>query len=368
MRRWKNLALWVMAAAVCVTCMNDIFLPKWTKDLASTYTVNGFYAEEKDSLDVVFFGSSQVGCGISPMEIYERTGIRSYALATGSQSIICTYYWIREMEKYQKPKVIALDTWMAIDESIIDDGANRNALDYMKLSMNKMNAAFALESAYKEKYGFESTPASYALPILRFHDRWKELEWNDIAYWFSDKHFARKGYCPSGLVFEDPERKGYGGISSDPSEEPREIADYQTEYLQKIIDFCKEKQIELLLIKTPLGIYSSGLHNTISEIADKNGIPFVDLNMKKEWEAAGIKYPADFQAPVHMNLNGANKVSNYLADYMLKNYKPLADAVNGRKRPEEWERQLEEYRRYEEPFRQEMRKAVSKEGRSASSP
>lgn len=366
MQRWKSLVIWVMAAAVCVICMNYVFLPKWTQDLASTYTVNGFYAEEKDSLDVVFFGSSQVGCGISPMEIYEKTGMRSYVLGTGSQSIICTYYWIREMEKYQKPEVVVLDTWMAVDESIIDDGANRNALDYMKFSMNKMNAAFDLQRAYNEKYGFESTPASYALPILRFHDRWKELEWNDVAYWFSDKRFARKGYCPSGILYSG-KQKGYRGIRPDPKEERWAMSDHQAGYLQKIIDYCKEEQINLLLVKTPLANYNVSLHNAISDIAADNQVPFVDLNMKREWKEAGMEIETDFQSPAHLNLSGANKVSAYLSDYLLKNYKSLAESVEGRERSPEWDRQLEEYRSYEEPFRKELRKAVKQAGQSASS-
>ena len=67
----RNCIIWILIIVLHLQVLNLIFLPKNTDALAATTVINGFYAEEKDSLDVVFFGSSQVALGISPMDLRE---------------------------------------------------------------------------------------------------------------------------------------------------------------------------------------------------------------------------------------------------------------------------------------------------------
>ena len=45
----------------------------------------GFYAEEANSLDAVFIGSSTLRSSINPVELYKDFGITSYVIATSSQ-------------------------------------------------------------------------------------------------------------------------------------------------------------------------------------------------------------------------------------------------------------------------------------------
>lgn len=367
MKAKLRLLAWVLACAAVIACLNPVFVPKWTQDLATSFTIDGFYAEEKNSLDVVFFGSSQVVCGISPMKIYEKNQIKSYVLGTGSQPLPCTYYWLLEMVKYQKPKAVVVDTWMAVDESVLDDETTRHAMDYMRFSANKIRAAFDVERVFRGRDGFESTAASYLIPLLRFHSRWKELSPYDISYLFADKHFVRKGYCPGGIVYEG-DRKDYQGVKEDDSFPRREMSAYQREYLQKIIEYCKKEQITLLFVKTPLYYYDAGLHNTVADIAKENDVPFLDFNMRQTWSAANLDDTADFQSPAHLNISGADKISDYLADYLTE----LSPSLKEEKTPSEntalWDRQLAEYRAYEKPYRQALSKAISAKSRSASSP
>ena len=43
-----------------------------------------FYDEPKNTLDVIFIGSSHVMCSVYPMELYDRYGIASYLQALRS--------------------------------------------------------------------------------------------------------------------------------------------------------------------------------------------------------------------------------------------------------------------------------------------
>ena len=61
----------------------------------------GLLALESDSVDVLFLGTSLVMFGVSPMEIYERTGICSYNLATVAQPLECSYYILKDAFRTQ---------------------------------------------------------------------------------------------------------------------------------------------------------------------------------------------------------------------------------------------------------------------------
>lgn len=270
---------------------------------------------------------------------------------------------MKEAVKYQKPKVVVFDTLMAVEESILDDGANRNALDYMHFSSNKMQAILAVDQVYD----FDSTPASYMLPILRYHDRWKELSKEDVSYIFSDKHFVRKGYCPQSGIYVRPGGT-YQGISVDLEVPEREITDYQREYLQKIIDFCEEEEIALVLIKTPMVAYTQESYNVIEKIARENQVPYIDMNITDVWQAAGMDYQTDFQGAQHLNINGADKVSDYLGEFLLENYPALAEQVEKAPTSAQWEEDLKEYQDLVRPIREEMEAQITAGSQSASSP
>ena len=92
---------------------NGILMPKTYINNSvwpSTSKFNQFYDMDKDSVDVLFIGSSVVANAFSPQEIYDSYGIRSYNLASQQQSVFFNYYWLKEALKYQSPKVVVMDT------------------------------------------------------------------------------------------------------------------------------------------------------------------------------------------------------------------------------------------------------------------
>ena len=64
---------------------------------------------EANSVDVLFLGTSHVGKGISPMKIYENTGIKSYNLFTSMQGVESSFFLLENALKRQQPKVVFLD-------------------------------------------------------------------------------------------------------------------------------------------------------------------------------------------------------------------------------------------------------------------
>lgn len=349
-KKWKKGILAVTWLLICILSLmelNNIFVPKWTDDLAPTLTIDGFYAEKRNSLDVIFFGTSQALYGFSPMELYEDTGIKSYVCGTGSQSIVCTYYWLREALKYQKPKVVIVETMGAVDESVLSDGAMHCALDYMRFSPDKVKAVMAVD----KNYDFETSPLEYLVPVLKYHDRWKELTSEDFTYQFGDKDYFLKGHRVGDSIYADTKTDG---IKVKHPENMVEMQDYQTEYLQKIIDYCKKEKVKLVLTKTALPLYSEESHNAIQKIADENDVPFLDYNVRKVWQDAGMDYLTDFADLPHLNINGATKTTRYMGNYLLQNYPEIAVDLEKQKTDEKWAEDLKKYKEYLIPKKEQL--------------
>ena len=381
-RQWILLAGLLFALCVSLLFLTKLLAPKWTSALATSSTVDGFYAEEEDSLDVIFYGSSQIVLGVSPMEIYEKYGIKSYDLATGSQPFGATRYWVEETHRTQPQAVAVVEVMLALDEGTMSEGAIRESLDEMHFSGVKNRAIQSICETY------ELDTADFYFPLLRYHDRWEELTKEDFTYLWKDKTFVRKGYYPlagyeysefEGLDFPetedvkeenvttafkesnrveewdivsdaDSDTNGKDGLENETNSveiELAEIPTYNAAYLQETIDYCKENNIPLLLLKTPLIKWTVAQHNTIQKIADENGVTFLDMNDKTIYQEMEIDPAYDFQGADHLNSKGAKKVSDYLGEYLIENYGVDKTGNEGKKErlEETWHSQLQAYNR-----------------------
>ena len=70
------------------------------------YRARGFYGEEKDSLDVVAIGNSDLASGFSPMELWKTHGISGFACGEPNQTIDQSVRLLQEVLTCQRPKVV----------------------------------------------------------------------------------------------------------------------------------------------------------------------------------------------------------------------------------------------------------------------
>lgn len=73
---------------------SNIFIPNWKidKQEGQNYITKGFYSENKNSLDVLFVGSSNMYRGITTMTLYAKYGITSYTFGNTSARAWNIYY------------------------------------------------------------------------------------------------------------------------------------------------------------------------------------------------------------------------------------------------------------------------------------
>lgn len=278
------------------------------KSIHGTIQARDMYIQPSNTIDVVFMGSSHVHCDINTALLWQKYGIAGYDYSAAEQPLWITYHYLKEICKYQKPKLIVLDmfsparfkenyqyTWLS------------ESLQGMRFSWNK--ASMLLASCELDKL------PDYFPDIVSYHSRYSGLTTKDIQYLLETKENreAFKGYTPywgtSPQMQPNLTQKSSGAITVK-----------SEEYLQKIIDYTKDNEIELFLIVSPYVTTSSDelVYNRVHEIADMNNISFNSTNYA--YEKMNLDFATDFVDDSHLNYWGSCKYTEYLGEEIKNNY------------------------------------------------
>ena len=262
-----------------------------------TTKIRGFYQEEKDSLDFVFVGSSQLYAHIAPAVLWRDYGITSYDFAANEQPLWISYFYIKEALKNQKPKAIVLEVFTIYGDDYEEEGVNHINLDDLPLSLNKLRAIH--HSVPKElRY-------SYYFDLAKYHSTWSSLDKDKYLASFSDEPDPMKGYSP--FVFE----KNYENVARAEvvnQKEEAQIPERALEWLDKIVELTKEEGVDLIFLKTPNGNEERQmLYNSMTRYAEEKEIPFLNLNTVLDGEA-------------HINIIQAEKVTQAVGEYLVSRY------------------------------------------------
>ena len=306
-----KVAGFLLVLLASVICLTYIFINKWTSVCYESSVPTEFYKLDKNSIEVAFFGSSQVAQGISGMELYEDYGISAYTLGTARQPMLATYAWLKECYKTQKIKLAVIDT-AALYYKTVPETRYRQAFDNMKLSWNKIQALLAHRS-----HGAKDPFFSYIFRISKYHSRWNDLDEDDFTFYLDDHMVFRGNALYSDKVTLDINALAY---DNDKPSATAAMNSFEVEYMEKFIDFCEENGIELLLIKTPRTDWNITQHEQVAEFAAQHELPFLDLCSMDALEAMGIDSVNDFMDKKHLNISGAEKMSRYIGAYLKENY------------------------------------------------
>lgn len=302
--------------------------PKYATSLVEGSMISQYYNESKDH-EVVFIGDCEVYANFSPMVMYEEEGIKAYIRGSSQQLIWQSYYILEETLKYEIPKVVVFNVNSMRYSEPVSEEYNRLTIDYMKWSKQKVDI---INASMTE----EESIWYYIFPILRYHSRYDKLTEEDFEYLFKRKDNTFNGFLVN---------KNVKPVENLPVQ--RKLATYQFEdicydYLNKITKLCKDNGIELVLIKAPslYPYWYDEYDEQIRNYAEENDIAF--YNLKNNVEEIGIDYSTDtYDGGLHLNLNGATKLSKFFAKLLKENYN-LTDCRGDSL----YEQKLEEYKEF----------------------
>lgn len=308
-----SIIVFILIVILLLFLISPIFVPKWIsgEDNYITQIVRGFYAEKKNSLDVLFMGNSDMYRGMAPIELWDNYGIASYSYTSPGQRAWTGKYVLNDALKYQNPKIIVfnIDGIQSTNQST--ESCYRKSFDNMKLNYNKIKAI--MDPVYKNS---AANKLSYIFPIFRYHSRLTNLTNDDFKYAYGYNVFDNKGQ--DTIV----EIKAYNGEKSymENKGEKYEIPQKTKKYIDDIIQICKNKKIELILVEVPSAdSWSLAKSNAVAEYAKENDLTFIDFNLLlDEIEFDWTKDTPD--GGDHLNIYGAKKVSEYMGKYLKEKF------------------------------------------------
>ena len=291
----------------------------------------GFYAEPKNSIDVVMIGSSSVFPYYCAPQMYGETGIVMYPLSTNLQRPIAQLYLAKEALKRQKPELLVFELRMytAREIDMINNMAyTRGVTDNLRYSLNRAQAVLAMVNpeTRNDSVDPDADWQTYMFDIFKYHANWRSLRL--LSQWKSFRY-----------AVPDP-RKGYEGSTDvgpceliDFSGETEELAldEKQDLAIRNLLAYLTEKNQKALFVVSPYleDADTAKRLNTLERMITEKGFDYLDLN--DYYEEIGLSGSDDFSDyGNHTNIAGSVKVTRFFENWLKDRY-GLADRRGDRK-------------------------------------
>jgi len=258
-----------------------------------------YYLSEKNH-DLLIIGDCEVHENISPITLWEGFGITSYIRGGAQQLVWQSYYLLEDALRYETPEAVLFSVLAMKYGEPQREEYNRLNIGGMRLGASKFRA-IAASRIPGESY------LSYLFPLLRYHDRWRELSADDFKYYFRSLPVSHNGY----MMRCDVMPADIFPVAT-PLPDYR-FSDLSYKYLDKIAELCADNGIKLALLKAP-SLYPHW-HDEWDEqmavYAREHGLLYI--NTMEALDETGIDFNTDtYDKGLHLNVSGAEKASEYI--------------------------------------------------------
>lgn len=262
------------------------------------------FFSQKEDFDILFLGSSHTIYGIYPMELWDDYGLISYNMGGHGNRIPTDYIVLKEALKYTTPELVVIDCFNITSNRMYSD-----SIEQVHLSLDAFPLSFQKAQGIHELINDSSLESEFLWDFVTYHNRWDSLTQNDFKPELSVTKGAEMGVyvaVPNKITLISPSQKmeqDTNGII----------------YLEKIITLCQENDIDVLLTYLPFPSTEEDQKeaNRVSDIASKYHIPYINF-----LQIDGIvNYNTDcLDEGSHLNPSGGKKVTDYIGNYIMKNY------------------------------------------------
>lgn len=269
-------------------------------------TIDTFHDISEDSIEVIGYGSSRAWRSLDSMEMYENYGVGMYNYACYWQFFNTSYLFFQDSLESQSPKVVIFEVRninnLKMDTDIDGQIYATTALKWGQAKWEYLNQCFGTDL---DRY------LSYFIPIIAFHSNWSNITVEDLTTDSEEYSFDESmGY------YEFTEVNSVTPPDTSTFEE-YELGEASLEILDSLVETCEAENIEIIFYVAPHAD-AYNYSEAMATYAAENGCTFIDfLDYTDEIE---LDWETDFKDLAHLNDSGANKVSNFLAEYIVSNY------------------------------------------------
>ncbi len=309
--------------------------------------IKGFYEEDKNSLDLVILGASEVYSDFAPGFAYERDGVSSYLFATQANSILNYKSQLKNILSRQKDALVVIELNGAVygDEEEVTKEANlRNYADNVPLDGTKLEW---ISQNIRENH------AEYLFPIMKYHGVWSDLS-ADAKYrktiWQNKLRGYNylKGILNETGIFQSTQRSMNSSLA-ELADSKAPLSEIEEKGLRDLLEYCRSEKLNNvvfarfphIVVKRTYSRFERG--NTVGDIVAEYGFDY--LNFERDYAQTGLDETKDFYNLDHLNIYGQQKFTAYLTD-RLKSRCGLIPRTLNDKESAEWEECGSYYRAY----------------------
>ena len=277
----------------------------------------GFYAEPKNSLDIVMIGSSPTYSSCVFPELYGEYGIKAYPLASNVQRPVAGKYLVKEALKTQTPALFMFEMRMYVGEQLGLTGNlayTREVTDNLKYSFNRIDLINAMVT--DDIVSFDGEKYTYYFDIFKYHSNWYSLirpgQYRAWRYTYPD---PGKGYKITDKVGPIPTP------DAPHAEDAVELESYQEEALESLLAYLKETGSDALFYVAPYELKpgDAAKYGHIRDVVTAAGYDFLDMN--EYYNELELDFERDFSDyGIHTNAVGAKKCTQFLGEYLRTHY------------------------------------------------
>ncbi len=288
-----------------------------------------FYKKEKNTCDLIFVGSSHSYCTFDPAFFDENAGVDSFQMGMPLQLPASTYYELKEIFGYQKPKTVVMEVyWGVLGEDF---------------ELNQANQLFQVlkNDGLKEEYITDVFPfaekVKYSTDVLRYQGdyfAYKSNEYDEKIRNFikvyrtpDTKQEGIEEYGTKGFIYCDynmlPDEYDLTNQYKEMDGKDYKPSDVQMKYLEKIADLCNENGAQLIFVTSPIAPVSMGyiknydlINACINDFAEKHNIPYFDYNIINAEE--DLVTNENFRDDAHLNYSGAQIIDRHFLGLLEK--------------------------------------------------
>lgn len=275
-------------------------------------SLQGIY-KEKDSLDVVVVGASEVYASYCAPLAYEECGYTSYSYGVSGVPGSLYKAMIREVMSTQSPKLVIVElNGLLQKNSYYDRQGNLHAfIDNINSADNRM---MAINEAVDDDDRDDYKMINY---LNVYHNNWQNI----------GKCFTVLATRATVALERQSYLKGYAtfGKKATNSDINKVKSNYFTKKSQAIfedlLEYCDTcTDTAFLFVRFPHQNKNTeqDIYDKISDMVAKHGYSFVDFGYVKD--EIGIKPIEDYYNDEHLNAKGAKKFTSYLSNYIVSNY------------------------------------------------
>ena len=365
--------------ALLFVFLSGAFIPRTgtTEDGMESRISKAYRGEPRDSIDTVFIGNSDIYRAISPVDLFQQTGITSAIAGRPNKQLSEVPGDIRDILRYQNPKTIVLETdcmfsgtnpgfkkgispleaeaakvdvagqappkaraadvagqapSKATDADVAGQApsktkaaAHQNIFDKCKALLQEGDSAFLAALNYK-------------FPLVKYHDNWKHLKLAAFLQPRGKYHFSNKGMAYANTVKAYPFGNEYMQLSGG---KHAMLSEEKLDQFQKIYDLCDRNGVRLVLLTVPsANTWNKGKSDTVKQLAKKYDLTYYDYNHQLP---AGFDWATDSKdGGNHLNYAGASAVTKDLAKKLTEDLTMSPTALT-KEQKQQWKKDYEHF-------------------------